>query len=945
LRLVSLFAALVATSLAARDAGAHAQAYPMAGVDVLIQSDQGPGSQAFSFTGTHGVPVNHNPAANSSAVLVRGVGASGGRTEAITLNPALWTNTGSGWLYTDPSGARGGITRVSMEPGVLEIDGKLENWTWFPAGPSPAGPQDEVWVHFRVEDEWYCAQFPGGPAGPNNQAGHFAASGAPAPGSCPAPVCGNGIHEAGEGCDDGNLETGDGCEVTCLRGSCTAESFESTFEGIQKVIFDSQYGCTNDACHGVAAEGGLDLRKEESALPGVPTSYLSLLGPDGLGAPSSEGLLKRVLPNEPDESRLFLKLKAKKPGYTGPDVGTGMPTGLFALSDDHLEAMRLWIRGGAPLDLVVPNTAELLGTCFPPSDPLKTPPPEPPPMQAGFQLQQTPYPLLGVASSQGETELCMATYYDLSSRVPLDARVPCPEQYQFRKGCVPEDGDPRGRPDPCQTTDDCGSGEVCEPVKNASNPTSECFAYDRLRVIQDPQSHHSIVNIYTGAADTNDPGWDDPETAELKWSYKFEPTDPRSSMNGQECDPLAIDPDLGYNPGCSSEPQGSIACVGYGPNDLGNLNLLTGGGGGNLPQLSLSQEVYYDFAYPDGVYNVIPLRGIVVWNSHAFNLTQTDSTMAQFVNVEYAPAQHRQHESQDIFEAGWIFAQFVEPFQKKEICATYTAPKGARIFQLSSHTHRHGTQWRTWLPPNTPCRPACPTPEDDPYMGLFQTGFANALCDPNSPLPLCSDLDGDGHDADDYPPDPAVRPPEYFSTAYEDPQNLKFDPPLAMDSDDEKDRTFLYCSVFDNGSPTAPPHAHVKRWSTSPFPPPLFLDSSLLEFLGGPCYWQSSTFGNVACLNEGPKQGQNCFNPALYSQGSIDGFSPGADHDFCNSPGQDDGVCDACPVHGGVTTEDEMFILLGNYYLAPEPDAAALGAVAMLALAALAQRSRRRSQE
>ena len=40
------------------------------------------------------------------------------------------------------------------------------------------------------------------------------------------------------------------------------------------------------------------------------------------------------------------------------------------------------------------------------------------------------------------------------------------------------------------------------------------------------------------------------------------------------------------------------------------------------------------------------------------------------------------------------------------------------------------------------------------------------------------------------------------------------------------------------------------------------------------------------------------------------------DDSYCDSsPGAGDGVCDACPVVGGVTTEDEMFLLLGNYYL------------------------------
>ena len=62
--------------------------------------------------------------------------------------------------------------------------------------------------------------------------------------------------------------------------------------------------------------------------------------------------------------------------------------------------------------------------------------------------------------------------------------------------------------------------------------------------------------------------------------------------------------------------------------------------------------------------------------------------------------------------------------------------------------------------------------------------------------------------------------------------------------------------------------------------------------LGGPC-----PFTELACL-DGPQKGQIC---GIYD--NPDGF--------CGAPG----LCDACPVHGGVTTEDEMFILLGNFYL------------------------------
>jgi hypothetical protein len=41
-------------------------------------------------------------------------------------------------------------------------------------------------------------------------------------------------------------------------------------------------------------------------------------------------------------------------------------------------------------------------------------------------------------------------------------------------------------------------------------------------------------------------------------------------------------------------------------------------------------------------------------------------------------------------------------------------------------------------------------------------------------------------------------------------------------------------------------------------------------------------------------------------------------HANCDSSlGLGDGVCDACPLEGGVTTEDEMYIMLGLYYVAP----------------------------
>ncbi len=45
-------------------------------------------------------------------------------------------------------------------------------------------------------------------------------------------------------------------------------------------------------------------------------------------------------------------------------------------------------------------------------------------------------------------------------------------------------------------------------------------------------------------------------------------------------------------------------------------------------------------------------------------------------------------------------------------------------------------------------------------------------------------------------------------------------------------------------------------------------------------------------------------------------------------------------VHGGVTTHDEMFVLVGSYYV-PEPSALLLRASALAALLGLARRRRR----
>ena len=66
---------------------------------------------------------------------------------------------------------------------------------------------------------------------------------------------------------------------------------------------------------------------------------------------------------------------------------------------------------------------------------------------------------------------------------------------------------------------------------------------------------------------------------------------------------------------CATDPDPTaIACIGFGPQK--GLGTLTSGG------FAFAQETTAHFRFPDDVYDELPVRGIILWNSHAFNLTR-----------------------------------------------------------------------------------------------------------------------------------------------------------------------------------------------------------------------------------------------------------------------------------------------------------------------------------
>ncbi len=766
----------------ATDAVAHDAEIPISGARVRVKTDRKDTQKRFEFRVSKDVAVGprHDPTQDLMTLQVVGTGASGGRTEIITLDPAFWSPRSGGFKYLDRTGSRGGIQRVTLRDGFLSVRGRGANWSF-----EPAGPQDSVWVLIGTGEELWCAEFGGNIR--KNQAENFHATRADPPAACLESFCGNGELDAGEQCDDGNLNEIDGCTALCEFGPCDfASDFDSTYEAIQAIIFDGVYGCTNGVCHGGAAQGNLSLSS--------PDSYDNLVGVPAFGS-----TLDRVEPGEPELSYIY-KLLAGRTLGTDTGGGTPMPTGgAPALTEELLEAVAIWIRGGAPRDLVVEGTAELLGSCLPQADPLKIPVPEHPGVGNGAQLQQTAWPL----PAGSEDEICVTTFYDLTQTnlVPDFAKVPCPPDFI-----------------------------------NINNPSGECFAYHRQRLFQDPQSHHSIIHIYTGQFEPNHPAWG-------AFTKKF--NDPNTAGQGAACDPTAVDPNTGYNSDCSGSVQSSVACIGYGPPDY-SQGAIFGAGGGTAPSFSGSQEPFYEIEFAPGVFSVLPMSGVIVWNSHAFNLTNFDSTMAQYLNLDFAGIGDQLFPAQAIFNANSIFVQNVPPFGQAEYCRSHTVAEQTRLFQMSSHTHRHGVRFRIWGPPNTPCVPG------------------DVACQPRPDTPM------------------------YFSTDYADPVQLTFDPPIPYDDPIQANRTFLFCSLYDNGfarDAFGEMITPVKQQSASPEPPLIF---GLPLGPGGPC-----ADNVVACLG-GPNEGQLCNgNDAV-----------------CNG-----GVCDACPLRGGVTTEDEMFIKLGQFYI------------------------------
>ena len=559
----------------------------------------------------------------------------------------------------------------------------------------------------------------------------------------------------GGGDDGGPIDPGN---PSCADG---VESYDSTFAGIQTKIFERR-GCTEDACHGSAKSGGLDL---------TPASaYASIYG-----VRSTFSSLARIEAGDEERSFLWLKLAAATRPGRYEVAGSPMPSGLPALSEEELELLRLWIYAGAPETGVVAGSEELLGACLPEPEPIEIEPLEPPPAGAGFQLTMPEWDL----KAETEFEGCMATYYDVTDQVPAEFR----------------------------------------------DPSGTMFRFGATEVRQDPQSHH--VFLYYPLGNFTAAGVDvyAPEFGE--WTCRG------GTSIGASCDPKAPDACTGGGI-CASELRKGLACVGYGPRSAGNTVLIGGAG----QPVSRSD-------YLPGVFAQLPMKGVVYWNSHAFNLTKTDGVMHVKQNYEFTRDQRFTVTGLADFSA--IFRPNAPPYTRETYCNDNVLPRGARLFNVQTHTHKRGK--RTWV-----------TTADGTMI--------------------------------------------YENFSFSDPVQGDFNPPLAFDSPDPAERTLRYCGTYENGltSDGAPDPSAVTRLSR--------VSVTAAGQIGGTCRPVACTAGRVGAACNGANDDAACDS----------------------SPGAGDGECDACPITGGESTENEMFNMFGLYFI--EPAVAAADAAAGVATAA-----------
>jgi hypothetical protein len=532
--------------------------------------------------------------------------------------------------------------------------------------------------------------------------------------------------------------------------------------------FDSSYAAIQKLIfegHGCTAAACHGEAKSGGLDLRADAAYESLVNTKSTNSP-----LARVQPGTATDSFLYQKLAAAtKPG-TNKTTGSPMPVGLPALSEKELEAVRIWILQAAPKTGNVGDptsgatVGSLLDACTAPAKPVKATPLTAPAVQEGVQFVLPHFEL----KAGTEVELCKPFAYDFTDQVPSEFK------------------------------------DVSRNVMFVNGS----------RVLQDPASHHMVVWNPTKDLSTV------PTTG---WTCHGGPRD------GQACTGSTVD--CGAEGVCSGPSTPGTLCdfntqaiasnTADPAEQAAAIGMLLARG---LPSQVANTQSPQEYVPPfeGGVYWELPLKGVLWFNSHAFNLTDENTVLDARMNFYFAQERKRKMVPMNVVKNE--VPNGLPPYQKKTYCSEAVVPQNISIAMMTGHTHRHGEHfWAT---------------------------------------------DAKGTQI-------------YESFVYNDPIYTHYKPWLEFPQADEAARTVKFCADFNNGvkADGTPDPTSVTRKSR--MPPP-----------NADCEAVSCTAGKV-------------------------GASCKANSDCDSAAGAGDGECDACAITSGVTTENEMFVLM-PWYVLPE---------------------------
>lgn len=119
--------------------------------------------------------------------------------------------------------------------------------------------------------------------------------------------------------------------------------------------------------------------------------------------------------------------------------------------------------------------------------------------------------------------------------------------------------------------------------------------------------------------------------------------------------------------------------------------------------------------------------------------------------------------------------------------------------------------------------------------------------------------------------------PFYTNLNYDEPLIMNFSPPWEFPEADVESRTLVYCAVYNNG---------------------LNPDDS---------------FNVDTVTRKSQKPARSFCTPTHCAEGNVGASCSEDDHSACDSSvGAGDGLCDACPISAGITSDDEMFVLIAG---------------------------------